>query len=296
MTAINRVTLLDNGQTVIRYIRNPRRTSDKLVVTFAEMLVNDLSKPGFGEGFLMKAGYDLIIVQKRSDIWYQDLGLEDFSKAVSSISAGYSKVVCYGASMGAFAALYFGGSVNAAILAVAPLCSIDPRYPEFRVPGHINRVTKHVVATQYDLADAPKADGPVFIVSDPLMKLDALYMRREVLPAFPNATVALAPGAGHPGTVPLNNMGILQPLVLKFIEHGHTSNVAAEMRAVRARSWVWLMSFAEQCVWRRRFTAASWLFSRAIGVAPDPAPVIAKRDALMGQATTTARVALSHRS
>lgn len=280
-TVINRVTLLDNGQSVIRYIRSPERTSDTLVVTFAEMLVNDLSKPGFGEGFLLKSGYDLVVVQKRSDIWYQDLGLEVFSKTVSSISAGYSKVACYGSSMGAFAALYFGGSVDASIIAVAPLCSIDPRYPELRVPGYINRVTKNVVATQYDLADVPKADRPVFIVSDPLMKLDAFYMRKEVLPAFPNATVALAPGAGHPGTVPLNNMGILQPLVLKFIEHGHTSNVAAEMRAVRAKSWVWLMSFAEQCVWRKRITTASWIFSRAIGMAPDPALVIAKRDALI---------------
>lgn len=271
------MTIMDNNQTIMRHIRNPKRTSDKLVITFDEMMANDPSKPGFGESFLLKAGYDLIVVQKRSDIWYQDLGVADFSEAVSRVSAGYSDLVCYGVSMGAFAGLYFGGAVNAAILALAPLCSIDPRYPDLRPPKPLDQVP----ATQYDLADAPKSDKPVFIISDPLMRRDSLYMRKEVLPAFPKAMVALAPGIGHPGAVPLNNMGLLQPLVLKFIKQGEVSNVAADMRTVRGKSWVWLMSIGEQCVWRKRFTMACRLFDKAIGLAPDPAPVIAKRNALI---------------
>ncbi|WP_439498979.1 hypothetical protein [Bosea sp. (in: a-proteobacteria)] len=275
--ALDRVTLLDNGQTVIRHIRNPGRKSDTLVVTFAEMLMNDPSKAGFGEDFLLKAGYDLIIVQKRSENWYQDLKVEDFSSAVSGIAAEYSDVVCYGISMGAFAALYFGGAINASILALSPLCSIHPRYPQ--LGGREYR--KHVVATQCDLAQAPKSQQPVFIVFDQRLQLDAFYMGSEVVPAFPNATIAAAPGAGHPVSRCLNGMGLLRPLVLDFIQDRRTPNIAAALRPKRASSTIWLTNLGDRCARRKRFTAALSLYEKAIGLAPDPAATIAKRDALI---------------
>lgn len=274
---LDRVTLLDNGQTVIRHLRNPGRKSDTLVVTFAEMLMNDPSQPGFGEQFLLKAGYDLVIVQKRSENWYQDLKVEDFSSAVSGIAAEYSDVVCYGISMGAFAALYFGGAVNASILALSPLCSIHPRYPQ--LGGREYR--KHVVATQCDLAHAPKSQQPVFIVFDQRLQLDAFYMRSEVMPAFPKATIAVAPGAGHPVSRCLNGMGLLRPLVLDFIRERRTPNLAAALRPHRANSTIWLTNLGERCARRKRFTTALSLYEKAIGLAPDPAPIIAKREALV---------------
>lgn len=277
---LDRVTLLDNGQTVIRHLRNPGRKSDTLVVTFAEMLMNDPSKPGFGEHFLLKAGYDIVLVQKRSENWYQDLKVEDFANAVSGVAAGYDSTVCYGLSMGAFAALYFGGAIDASILALSPLCSIHPRYPQ--LGGHEFR--KQVIATQCDLADAPKSRQPVFIVFDPRIRQDALYMRAEVVPAFPDATIAVAPGAGHPVGRCLNGMGLLSPLVLGFIHDRQMPDVAAAMRPHRASSAIWLANLGDRCARRKRFATALSLYDKAIGLAPDPAPIIAKRDSTLAKA------------
>lgn len=274
---LDRATLLDNGQTVIRHLRNPGRKSDTLVVTFAEMLMNDPSQPGFGEQFLLKAGYDLVIVQKRSENWYQDLKVTDFHSAVSGIAAGYGDVVCYGISMGAFAALYFGGAINASILALSPLCSIHPRYPQ--LGGQDYR--KHVVATQCDLADAPKSQQPVFVIFDPRLRVDTLYMRAEVIPAFPNATIALAPGAGHPVGRCLNSMGLLRPLVLDFIQDRRTPDIAAALRPHRANSAIWLTNLGERCARRKRFSTALSLYEKALSMTSDPAPIIAKREALL---------------
>ena len=273
----DRVTLLDNGQTIIRHLRNPGRKSDTLVVTFAEMLMNDPSKAGFGEQFLLKAGYDLVIVQKRSESWYQDLKVEDFAGAVSGIAAQYRDVTCYGISMGAFAALYFGGSIDASILALSPLCSIHPRYPQ--LGGQEYR--KHVIATQCDLAGVPKSRQPVFIVFDPRLHLDALYMRAEVMPAFPDATIAIAPGAGHPVSRCLNGTGLLGPLVLGFLQDRRTPDIAAALRPHRASSAFWLANLADRCTRRARFSTAMSLYEKAIDLASDPAFFIAKRDALM---------------
>jgi len=274
---LERLTLLDNGQTVIRHLRNPARTKDTLVVTFAEMLMNDPSAAGFGEKFFLKAGYDLVIVQKRSESWYQDLKVEDFARVVSGIAAQYRDVACYGISMGAFAALYFGGSINASILALSPLCSIHPRYPQ--LGGQDYR--KQVTATQCDLADAPRSAKPVFIVFDPRLPLDALYMREEVIPAFPNATIARAPGAGHPVSRCLNGIGLLGPLVLDFIESQRMPDIAAALRPKRANSSFWLANLGERCARRTRFDTALSLYDKAIGLASDPAFFVAKRDALI---------------
>ncbi|KRE18026.1 hypothetical protein ASE63_02235 [Bosea sp. Root381] len=271
------MTLLDNGQTVIRHLRNPARTRDTLVVTFAEMLMNDPSAAGFGEKFFLKAGYDLVIVQKRSESWYQDLKVAEFRDSVSGIAAQYRDVACYGISMGAFAALYFGGSIDASILALSPLCSIHPRFPQLGAQEYRAQLT----ATQCDLADAPKSEKPVFIVFDPRVHLDALYMREEIIPAFPDATIALAPGAGHPVSRCLNGMGLLGPLVLDFVQDRRTPNIAAALRPKRANSPFWLANLADRCARRSRFDTALSLCDKAIGLASDPAFFAAKRDAVV---------------
>merc|ERR1712192_20010 len=113
----------------MRHLRNANRQSDRLVVTFAEMMMNDPSKPGFAQDFLIKNGYDVVTVQKRSETWYQDLSVDYFRRVILRISGEYSGICCYGISMGAFASLYFGGSIDASIIAISPLCSIHPLYP-----------------------------------------------------------------------------------------------------------------------------------------------------------------------
>lgn len=270
---VKRTTLYDNGRTVIRHVVNPNRAKDTLVVTFAEMMRNDPSKPGFGQEFLLRHAVDVVTVQKRHESWYQDLKVDHFRKAIAKVRASYDRVVCYGISMGAFASLYFGGSIGASIMAISPLCSIHPLYPEL---GH-NEYRKKVEATQCDLSEAPKSDRPVCIVYDPLQPFDSIYIRSEVKPAFPNASFYIAPGSGHPSSFCLNNMRILGKLVLGFVDNDATFNIAAAMRPLRATSHVYLETMADRCSKKMRFNTAVHLYSRAIRLAPERSILVEKR-------------------
>lgn len=65
-----RQDLFSNGRTFIRHVWTPGRPQATVVVTFAEMHMNDPDKPGFSEEFLSRNGYDMVVVQKNAESWY----------------------------------------------------------------------------------------------------------------------------------------------------------------------------------------------------------------------------------
>lgn len=278
-TSYIRETIFDNGRTVMRHLRNKARRQDTLVITFAEMMVNDPSKPGFAQDFLIKNGFDVVTVQKRSESWYQDLKISHFQRALSHASPDYSNLCCYGISMGAFASLYFGGSVDASIIAISPLCSIHPLYPKLGAHDH----RKTVLATQVDLGETIIGTGPALIVYDPLSRSDQLYINAEVRPAFPRACYVLAPGTGHPSSASLKEMGLLQRTVLEAIGAGPSNQMRTAIRQSRASSPSYLVKMAEYSMRSGRVEQAMQLVEKARKAAPQNERAIERCDNLLRQ-------------
>lgn len=279
-----RETIFDNGRTVMRHLRNKARRTDTLVITFAEMMMNDPSKPGFAQDFLIKNGFDVITVQKMSESWYQDLKISHFQRAVSRLSPGYSNLCCYGISMGAFASLYFGGSVDASIIAISPLCSIHPLYPKLGAHDH----RKTVLATQVDLGETITGQGSTLILYDPLSRSDRLYIENEVRPSFPRACYVLAPGTGHPSSASLKEMGLLQRTVLETIESGPSNKLRCEIRRSRPTSPSYLIRMAEYSLRRRRAAQATKLVKKAKKTAPHSEQVMERCENILRQIETRA--------
>ena len=284
-SGVRRTVIYDNGRTIIRHVRNRKRTRNVLVITFAEMLVNDPEKPGFAQDFLLKNGYDVIAVQKNSESWYQDLNPDHFRRAIMRVSQSYDGLVCYGISMGAFAALYFGGYVNASIIAISPLCSIHPLYPALGAHEH----RRNVLATQVDFQDIPKTTGRVCVIYDPLSPSDRLYIRNEVMPAFPGAQYFLAPGSGHPSSACLNAMGLLRPTVLDFLEGEDISGFRSNAREKRAGCALYFSHMADHCLRRKRPDLALSMVTKALELSPDSEPLQEKIHKILAKTGSTSR-------
>lgn len=71
-----------------------------------------ISTRGWGVDFAAKHGYDNIYVSQRTLSQYQDLPLQDFQETVAPYAARYDRVVTYGASLGGYCAIYYGGSIE----------------------------------------------------------------------------------------------------------------------------------------------------------------------------------------
>jgi hypothetical protein len=255
--------LLDNGHSLIRHHRTSRQASRVLAVTFDEMFLNDLDKPGFGQDFLLKSGHDVVTVRKRKELWYQDLSVETFRAAVAPVASSYDRVVTYGVSMGGFAALLFAGAIDASALALSPRVSILPNLPATAAAPRRGTVPlRHI-----HLADAPKGSGTMLVVYDPLTRLDQAYLEAEVLPAFPEARIVPVPRGGHPVSQALSQMGLLSALVLAFLEHG-TIPARHFERPHRACSAVYLANLAIHCGRSGHPALGLRLFDRALAVAP----------------------------
>ena len=234
--------IFDNGQTVIRAIRGGTTARRSVVVTFAEMHANDVQKDGFAQNLLLRNGHDVVTVQKRGENWYQDLSLEAFREVVQPVTGAYERVACYGASMGAYAAIYFGGAIGAAILALSPLNSIDPRYPQMQNTP----LRRSVGFAHRRIGEVPRSDAPCLIAYDPLDAWDRLYVEGEILPHFPAASILQTPFLGHPCTHALQQMGLLKGLVLEFLDSGRFSppRIAADIRRNRKNSPAYINNLA----------------------------------------------------
>ena len=97
------------------------------VVTFDSFTdFRTLDRPGFGEAFLQASGIDAIHVLSRDNDWYHYPEMAEAMACVHAAASGYARVVTYGSSMGAYAAIRFAGLVGAhAVLALSPQFSID---------------------------------------------------------------------------------------------------------------------------------------------------------------------------
>jgi len=116
--------------------------SDYLMITFGHM-----GKPGrrtfWGQAATEKLGISCIGLVPKHPHWYPVSDFEKVLEAIRPVLDRYKEVICYGFSMGGYAALKFSVQLKAKqVLAFSPQASIDPgilgvadqRYVEFFNP------------------------------------------------------------------------------------------------------------------------------------------------------------------
>jgi hypothetical protein len=236
-----------------------------LAVTFDPLLYL-CDKPPFGHEFFARQTIDVVSVRKKAEHFYQPLSRAAFQAALAPLTRRYARVVCYGSSLGAYAALYFARDLPWTVIASSPRVSVHPVYGA--------EVWQQRCAFRHERfrRDAPaRCDAIIFY--DPRDAIDRRYMEGEVLPQFPRAQVVRVPFAGHPANQFLGDIGYIAPYVRAVV--AGTERPALQRRAQRARSAMYHQVLALTCVQHGHVAWADSLVQRALAL--DPRRMLAHR-------------------
>lgn len=229
-----------------------------LAVTF-DPLLYAWNMPPFGHEFLGRQGLDTVAVRKKAENFYQPLSREAFTAAVLPVAASYLRVVSYGSSLGAYAALYFSRDLPWTVIASSPRVSAHPAYG--------TRAWQERCAFQHERFSsrtAPRCDAVIFY--DPRDAIDRRYMDGEVLGQFPQARVVRIPFAGHPANQFLGDIGYIAPYVRAVLAGEAPPRL--ERRANRARSATYFQVLALTCVQHGHVAWADSLVHQSLALAP----------------------------
>lgn len=229
-----------------------------LVVTFDPLLYLH-TKPPFGHEFLSKQGLDVIAVRKKAENFYQPLSRQAFEAAVAPVAARYPRVVAYGSSLGAYAALYFGRDLPWTVIASSPRVSVHPVFGAKAWQQRCDYRHERFVPQA-----AARCDAVIFY--DPRDAIDRRYLDGEVLPQFPRAEVVRVPFAGHPANQFLGDIGYIAPYVRAVL--AGSARPRLERRPNRTRSATYHQVLALLCVQRGHVAWADALVQRALELGP----------------------------
>jgi tetratricopeptide (TPR) repeat protein len=246
--------LLEDEQIRIDHFCAPRR-SRTLVITFDPLLFL-AQRPHFGQDFLRRLGVDIVAVRKKTENFYQPLARAAFVDAVGPLLQRYQRVVAYGSSLGAYAALYFCRDLDCEVIASSPRVSVHPRYG--------SKVWQRQVAFRHEPFD-PRAAVRcrAIVVYDPKEPLDRRFMEGEVLPQFSRALVLRVPYSGHPSNHFLSEIGFIAPFVRAVI--AGTAHPPLDRRQ-RVRSATYFQVVAALCAQRGKLRWADALIERSLAL------------------------------
>ena len=169
----------------------------------------DKSSDPFGGAFVLSQGWNLISVRKHNKNPYQDLSLQAFEEIIMPRVAQKS-VFTYGTSLGGYSSIYFGGVINATIIAGAPKLSLitssNIRY-------------KDVDYNHLPIKDTIKSVNPVYIIYDPLVSGDVTFIKKHILPAYPLANFLPVKGGTHLVVKYLLEKGLLKDTIKDLVNH-----------------------------------------------------------------------------
>ena len=176
-----------------------------------------LAGRGFGTALAAKYGYDNIYVAQRPGSQYQELAAEQFSEAVTPYLGDYDRVVAYGASLGGYAAVYYGGSIEAHIVAVSPHNSAHPL---------IDRDSFRTLPfTHREIVENAASAHPPVIISDPTRHDDQEFINRLILPAYPQLRRLEFPYASHSVLEAFKEQGQVTELMRPLLERGEIPEI-----------------------------------------------------------------------
>jgi hypothetical protein len=224
-----------------------------------------VDRPGFGEAFFRTEAITAIHVMTHGNDWFQYSEITHVLRIIREACAAAERLLCYGSSMGGYAALRFAGAVGAhAALALSPQYSLDPR----KVPFEARWAQERRRIRFLDQLDGAILPAPSMILAyDSALEADRCHA--ELLANEADMVRLPLPHAGHPVGAFLNDIKLLRPLVLATLEGSfdpHRFLRAAHAR--RTRSAHWLANLAErQPPWRSACGVA--LAHRAMKLGPD---------------------------
>lgn len=249
--------LLDDAHTRIEHFHRGGE-GGTLVVTFDPILYL-WDRPPFGHEFLRRQALDVVAVRKKTEHFYQPLSRAAFEAAVHPVAARYRRVVSYGSSLGAYAALYFGRDEPWTVIASSPRNS---SHPVFGAPAW----QAHTAFRHQRFAAGRPAACQAVIVYDPRDALDRRYIEGEVLPQFPHAQVLRVPFAGHPANQFLGDIGFIAPYVRAVLAEQPVPTL--DRRADRVRSATYHQVLAQHCLQHGHLAWADALVERSLALAP----------------------------
>lgn len=242
----------------------PTADTTRWVVTFDNYgLGPGFEREGFGETFLRQAGVSAIHVMGRGDDWYQYPDTLQAMAAVRQATKGAERVVTYGSSMGAYAALRLADEAGAhAVLAISPQYSIDPARAPFETRW---------VADARRLAFLPEIERRMTRRTRPVVVYDAAGDDRrhaDLIAAEAEITRLGLRHIHHPATTFLQEKGLLAPLILGLVAGDiDTAALREQARRSRRESATCLTLLAERQPPHRPRMALR-LAQRAVDVAP----------------------------
>lgn len=231
----------DNGNIVARW---ESCGSKILAVVFDPMKTVGIDQPAFSEMFLRNHGVDVLAIQRRGETWYQDLSRRTFDNILKPLRKRYNRIVFYGTSLGAYAALYFARDEH--VLAFSPRIPAHPDYRKF--------------AKKADLNNAPFVHDPLgytpnaVIIYDPMNGWDRQFVDNEV--RAPKSALFPVPFGGHSVITCLNDAKILQGVALDYIKAGKKPSIKA-LREARRLSPKAHLALADTCAARKHETWAA---------------------------------------
>jgi tetratricopeptide (TPR) repeat protein len=281
--------LFRSGDLLVRHIAGHH--SACCVVTFDSFTdYRSLDRPGFGEHFFAGAGIDAIHVIPRDNHWYQYADMAEAMARVREAASRYARVVTYGSSMGAYAAIRLAGLAGAhAVLALSPQYSIDPVIVpwERRWPDSSARFRS--VWERRLPFDAPAATYVVYDPADNDRRHIALLARR-----FDFHKIGI-PGGGHPVTGYLNDVALLRETVLAVC-HGTFDPEAfgREALARRPRSAQYLLTQTKGTSHRRRHERVA-VMREAYRLAPENPGIVSRLGVVLALAGQFEEALAMHR-
>lgn len=217
---------------VVRMVqtRRPRRW----VVTFeSHMMDRPEGRRGFAEAFLASREISAIHVLARGNHWYQYPGMAAALAAIDAAlrEAGARRIVTYGSSMGAYAAVRFAKAVRATgVLAMSPQYSINRAV----LPEELRWQDEAREIVWQDGLEGPITSCvPTVIVYDP-KDGDALHTQRI---AAETPVVALPVRyAGHPSTAFMVQQQLVEPMLRSLLRNTFDAEDARQTLAAALKA------------------------------------------------------------
>ncbi len=157
----------------------PGMRRDVLVVSFMYHRPRPaLTSGGFGQHYLWTAGLDAVHVLPAANTWYQHAEMPAVLRTITAFrqAQGHARLVTYGFSMGAYAAVNFCGLLDASdAVALMPQATLDPAL----VPAE-NRWRREAATlrfTQHHLRPEAPAATRCLVLYDPAHALDTAHLR-----------------------------------------------------------------------------------------------------------------------
>nr|WP_289037970.1 CapA family protein [uncultured Allobacillus sp.] len=214
MEYIKRTLASTRNYKVTYYSKGTPFSSNKCIITFGEIDSN-MEDLGFGSKLIMSNGYDYIYVAQRKQTQYQFLEAETFANIVGEVIKG-KDVYTYGSSLGAYCAIYYGGIINANILAMSPRIPAHPAINALMRSRFKNKGFKH-----NELHEVKQTNNRVAIFYDENNYIDRHYVDIYIKPVYPNASYHHIDYAGHYTARALLLSGQLKKVATDFFNNNN---------------------------------------------------------------------------